>query len=281
MTEENGQSGQTEQTQVETPAQGGEQTNESRTEQAQVASTEGKEQQQETQSAKPEGEPEGEEAPKKRESGSQRLKRERDLLRARIAELESGQPKGQPRQAEPEPKESDFQTYHDFEKAHRKWEISNTVGQVFERQETQARERAQNEARMATLLDHQERVEAFREKVPDFDEVISKMKGTNVREDVMFDVMESDKSDLIVYHLAKNPDKVRELNAMSERERAKEIGRLEGSLRMPAAKRATNAPAPLTQVTGGASQGFDPATASMEDYAKNWQERQKKLRAGV
>jgi hypothetical protein len=47
---------------------------------------------------------------------------------------------------------------------------------------------------------------------------------------------------------------------------AREIGRLEGMVRMPAANQKTNAPAPVAPLKGGASPAFDPKSASMDDY---------------
>ena len=58
---------------------------------------------------------------------------------------------------------------------------------------------------------------------------------------------------LLAYHLASNPDKLSELNSMSDRERAREIGRLEASLKVPTGKKQTTAPPPLTTLKGGAT----------------------------
>ena len=55
--------------------------------------------------------------------------------------------------------------------------------------------------------------------IADFDRVMSSMAG-EVHEDLMEDIQSSEKSDLLAYHLAKNPDKLDELNHMPVRERS-------------------------------------------------------------
>ena len=62
--------------------------------------------------------------------------------------------------------------------------------------------------------------------------------------------MASEKSALLAYHLAKNPDKLAELNRMSDRERAREIGRLEATLKLPEGKKQTTAPPPPSTAEG-------------------------------
>jgi len=138
-------------------------------------------------------------------------------------------------------------------------------GKLNAREQTTAQQR-QVEARRERDIAHLDRIEEARETIADFDQVMGTMKGVTVREDVLEEIKQSDKSPLIAYHLAKNPDKLRELNSMSGRELAREIGRLEGSLRMPAGKKQTSAPPPPTTLKGGAAPAVDLATADMEAY---------------
>jgi hypothetical protein len=70
---------------------------------------------------------------------------------------------------------------------------------------------------------------------------------------VIDEIKSSENSALLAYHLAKNPDKLNALNSMSARELAREMGRLEATVKMPEAKRATTAPAPLSRPKGGAA----------------------------
>jgi hypothetical protein len=99
---------------------------------------------------------------------------------------------------------------------------------------------------------HLERLKEARGTVTDFDRVLQKMTGVNVRDELIDEIKESDKSALLTYHLASNPDKLAELNHMSDRERAREIGRLEATLKLPSGKKQTSAPPPPSTLRGAA-----------------------------
>jgi hypothetical protein len=100
---------------------------------------------------------------------------------------------------------------------------------------------------------HLERLKEAKGTITDFDRVMAKMQGATIHEDLLEDVLASDKSHLLAYHLAKNPDKLAELNQMGERARAREIGRLEASLKMPEGRKQTKAPPPPSNLKGGAA----------------------------
>lgn len=131
--------------------------------------------------------------------------------------------------------------------------------------EFKTREQSENEARQANIVRerqnaHAERVEDAREVIADFDSVMAEMKGVNVRNDVLDEIMSSDKSALLAYHLAKNPNELDALNQMSGRELARAMGRLEATVKLPEAKKQTSAPPPLSRSKGGAS----PSNAESE-----------------
>jgi hypothetical protein len=129
-------------------------------------------------------------------------------------------------------------------------------------------DRRQADARRERELAHLERIEEARETIADFDTVMATMKGVTIRDDLIEEIKASDKSPLLAYHLAKNPDKLRELNSMSGRELAREIGRLEGSIRMPAGKKQTTAPPPPANLKGGAAPHTDLAQVDdMNEFA--------------
>jgi len=100
---------------------------------------------------------------------------------------------------------------------------------------------------------HASRVREGKSTISDFDRVMNKMAGVEVHEDVIEEIKSSEKSHLLAYHLANNPDKLAELNHMGDRERAREIGRLEASLKMPEGKKQTSAPPPPSTLRGGAA----------------------------
>lgn len=236
---------------------------------------------------KPEGEaeakPEGEEGEKrKREPGSVRDKRRAELLRAENAELlrrleetERKLPKGDG-EVEQAPKEEDFNgDWTAYIAARAAYEAGKAVEKKLTDRDVRQREASQVDVQRERKIAHLERIDEAKEVIADFDQVMAGMKGVTVRNDVLDEIIGSDKSALLAYHLAKNPDTLRRLNEMNGRELAREIGRLEGSVRMPAGKKQTTAPPPPTQISGGAAPGFDASKASMAEYAADYARRMK------
>src|SRR6185295_18789249 len=107
---------------------------------------------------------------------------------------------------------------------------------------------------------HLARIDQAKQRIPDFDQVIRSGGRVQVAPDVADEILNSEKSALLQYHLAGNPDKLAELNGLSGLNLAREIGRLEGRLYLPAARTATEASPPLSDVRGSAAPPFDPHT---------------------
>ena len=144
--------------------------------------------------------------------------------------------------------------------------MRDAVRKEVDRARTQEQRQRQAEAFHESVAAHEERMEEARERIADFDTVVRAATGLRVEQHVASEILDSDKSALLQYYLAKNPDKLRELNGMSGRALAREIGRLEGRVHLPKAKQATEANPPLNPIKGGAAPAFNPATASMDDY---------------
>lgn len=238
---------------------------------------------------KPEGKaeepkPEGEEDKPKKPSGAQRAKiREQRLLdeiSARDRELEnlrrSAPAKEASETAEKPPREEDFNgDFFAYQQAKTAFEAGKAAREAI-RNEFKTREDSERTTEQAKYareraIAHAERVEDAREVIADFDEVMGRMKGVNVRNEVIEEIMSSEKSALLSYHLANNPDKLHAMNAMSARELAREMGRLEATVALPSAKKATTAPAPHSALKGGAapsSQESDLAAYLARTYPK-------------
>jgi hypothetical protein len=222
---------------------------------------------------KPEGEekpeaaakPEDEEE-KKKLSGAQRAKlreqRLRDELSAREREIEelrrSTPAKTASDSEEKAPREEDYPNdWFAWQQALTAFNAGKAAGEAIDKR-LGAREQAEREAKQAEIVRerkvaHAERVEDAREVIADFDSVMAEMKGVNVRNDVLDEIMSSDKSALLAYHLAKNPSELNALNSMSGRELARAMGRLEATVKLPEAKKQTSAPPPLSRTKGGSS----------------------------
>jgi hypothetical protein len=196
-------------------------------------------------------------------SGAQRAKiREqalRDEIAARDRELEAlRKAPAEKAGADPkEPKEEDFNDFLTFTVAKATFEAQRAAeAAVKSSREREASERAAEQAtadKQQRALDHQERVTAAKAVITDFDTVMEGMKGVEVRDDLIDEIMSSKNSAVIAYHLAQNPSELEALNRMSPRELAREMGRLEATLKLPEAKKQTSAPPPLSKQKGGAS----------------------------
>lgn len=212
----------------------------------------------------------GDDKPKKL-SGSRRERLRNEQLRRENEELRAYKEANERRQqaggnADKEPQESDFNG--DFFKYQQEWNSWNTRKIVREERERDQQSRSQIDQQVRwreAVLDHEERVEKARTEIDDYDKVLA-AERTPVSDEVGREILLSDKSALLSYYLAKNPDKLEALNRMTGRELAREIGRLEGAVRMPPKNTKTSAPAPIAPLKGGASPAFDPSKASMDDY---------------
>jgi hypothetical protein len=236
---------------------------------------------------------EGEQEPKKNIPGSQRLKRrlalvEADFL-AQQTELETlrrerqaAAPKtdGKPG-VDREPTEADFPSdWFAFQESKTAWTARQAIRDEFNRvREEQSRantQHVQTERQRERLEVYHENADEARERIPDFDTVIATAKAVNINAEVREELLSSDKSALLQYHLAKNPDKAKALNELTGRELAREIGRLEARVHLPTAKRATEATPPPSEVKGAAATQIDPRTGpdDMNAYAA-WRAKQR------
>lgn len=125
---------------------------------------------------------------------------------------------------------------------------------------------ASKEADAAIREAWQERISVFKETATDFDEVAYRAP---ISDAVAKDILRMEEGPQIAYFLGKNPAQARDLNNLSERDRAIQLGRLAGRLSQAPARRISQAPTPVDAVGGkGAQSGsFDPSKASMEEYA--------------
>lgn len=201
---------------------------------------------------------------KKKLSGAQRAKLRETRLLNENAELQRKLEEAERKSTAPDagdkekpPREEDFKDWFEFQRAltayETKLEVRKELNKDRETRETSERTQKQADAARERAERHAERVEKARETITDFDAVMEDMKGVNVRNEVIDEIMSSDNSALIAYHLAQNPEKLDALNSMSRTELAREMGRLEATVKLPEAKRATSAPAPLSRPKGGAS----------------------------
>lgn len=240
-----------------------------------------------------EGEPaEGDEGEKpdadtkpKKPTGSERLKRRLERLEEENASLRARQsapaaPAASDEKAiekavldeiGPAPKEGDFENFLDFDRELTVWKSLKAQATLQARREAKAnadRETTASERRAREMYDaHEDALDELAKIIPDARERIAKADGkANASEHVARAVLESEKSALLRLHLCTNPEKLSELNRMSERDALKAIGRLEARLHLPKPRTETKAPAPVRPVTGGGAPPSDPSRMSMAEY---------------
>lgn len=201
-------------------------------------------------------------------SRSERMRRRMQAMATELDGLRAQLGAGS-QQAQPEaPKEADFNgDYFAFQAAKIAHETKQALRSEFdgERQRNQQERLAQTQREM--VEDFEERAEEFRTRIPDFDKTIESFvtSGGKFSPALIEELQASEMGPALAYQLAKNPQKAAELSAMSPREVAREIGRLEGKSSLPNPKKQTSAPAPLTVPSGGAS-----PPADLRSLAKNY-----------
>lgn len=121
---------------------------------------------------------------------------------------------------------------------------------------------------------HIERVNEAKKTIADFDSVVGASEAP-ISPHIAELIQDSDVGPKLMYHFAKNPGVLESLNSMSERNAAKEFGKLEDRLSSaksedkPTSKKVTSAPTPPNANVGqGKSTTQDLSSVSMDDYIK-------------
>jgi len=164
--------------------------------------------------------------------------------------------------SEPEPQEQDFDNYGDYIKALASWQYRKDKAIDTARA---ASRRAAEQAEKA-LRKFEEGAKVVREEHPDFDEMIRKPIFTEAMSRAIY---LSEKGPQIAYYLGKNPSVADRLATLTSDEVFLEIGKLEKELTTPAKKTVSEAPPPITPVSGETATEKTPLhELPMEEYAK-------------
>lgn len=217
----------------------------------------------------------------KRRSGVQRLKEQNRRLQAEIEAIRASATRagGDARSAieaeiGPAPREQDYSDYLAYERAMTAYTVKEAIAEERIRERAGQMNARQTERIRDLVEAYEDGQDAARKAIPDYDAALKSAKNAPVAPHVEGLILESDKSALIAYHLAKNPEKLERLNAMPPVAAAREIGRLEARLSLPSTNKATSAPKPVAPVKGGASPTPKITEMSMEEYAaaraKGW-----------
>lgn len=173
----------------------------------------------------------------------------------------------------PAPKEADFKDsngvfdYLAFERATMRWETASAVLKPQLKRELAATQARGQAAIAAKIEDHQERAEKARSAIGDYDKVMKAAAARELPNSVVLEVLESPKSELILYAIAKDSRLADKLATASPREVIREIARLESVLKLPT-KTATRTPAPLAPIKGKATARRSLETMSQAEYER-------------
>lgn len=187
-----------------------------------------------------------------------------------------------PADTEGRPKADDFETHEAFVEALTDWKVDQAEKK---RAERETKSRAETEAQRIDR-EHATRVQSFREKHDDFDEVLqeglSDLSPSPALEHV---IKSSDHGPELLYALAKDPKEAARIARLVPMALAKEIGKLEARIATEASaaktqspNKITNAPKPLSPVTArGGKTEKSPDEMSYQEF-KKWREAQLKTR---
>jgi hypothetical protein len=161
-----------------------------------------------------------------------------------------------------------FGSYDEYVEALADWKADQRVAESFKRRDAERSQAAEARAAEAKAQAWAERQIAFREATPDYDAVVGK-SSVQVAPHVVDALLDSESGPELAYHLAKRPETVKRINALSPLSAARELGRIEATLSNPAApqfKPASKAPAPITPARSSAPAAVDLASANMDQY---------------
>jgi len=224
----------------------------------------------ETKAEEPDTEATSEEESEDRPKKLSRSERQRRRLRALATEIETlrAQLAEKDGQTSEPPKEEDFNgDYVRFQAALAAHEAAQAVKQEFTARDKQTRQQQLEDRKREAAAEFFDRAEELKATITDFDEVfeVFSNKGGKFEPHVIEELQLSEHGPMLAYQLAKNPRLAAELNAMSARDAAREIGRLEAKVSLPQPKKQTQAPKPLTPPSGGASPPKDIVSAAKSD----------------
>lgn len=194
---------------------------------------------------------------KQREAARQEAERERQArleLENKVKEMEAKLTPAKPQEpveADPKPKPEQFSDMFEYAEALSEWTADKRIR---EEKVKEAAQKAEQE-RQQLLNTWASRVQEFRAKTPDFDDMVGSADVV-VSNEVRDAIFESDVGPQILYHLAENPDVAKKLSGLSPISALRMIGKLEAKLETPApseakqetAVKTSKAPPPINPI---------------------------------
>lgn len=194
-----------------------------------------------------------------REAGS----RAELMARAMAAERLLQQQQPQKRENEP-PSIGDFNSYEDFTRALIKFETAQNSQQFAQTQAQTFREAQAYQVERERFEAAKPSCEKAMAKYEDWGEVATTFSMPPAMEDA---VLESSQTGEVAYYLGSNPNELARISRLSPVQQVREIVKLEDRFSKPTA-RTTNAPSPMTPISGGSSSAKSLETMNQADFEK-------------
>jgi len=190
---------------------------------------------------------------RRRASGNERrLQAETKALQARIARLEASTQAANQPATQSEPKQEDFTDYAEYVAARAEWKVAQNQQR---RDSEVARTHAQR-AFQSSVETFEVRCDEARDRIADFDDAIKGINDIELSPAMTHILVESENGPDMAYHLAKNPQKTRQIARMNPVQAAVELGRISAVV-TPASKPKPRSPSRATKIVQGS--GGTPA----------------------
>lgn len=161
------------------------------------------------------------------------------------------------------PKQESFNTDSEYLEALADWKLD-------QRQQKQSAD-AERENQQKTLNEKRQKfsksAKEAAKKYNDFNDVVSN-PDIAISETMEQVILESEVGPDVLYHLGQNLDIALEIAQMPPHMAAREIGKIEARLSIPAQKKTTNAPPPMKPLGGKSSSKPDPKKMSTAEWIK-------------
>lgn len=198
--------------------------------------------------------------------------RDRDYWRDQASRTPQAQPAAQADAPKAAPKLADFNydesAYQAAATAYAREEAAEAAREVFRKEQEQLTEKQRAES-------WNKRQSEFMAKTPDYEE---KAFYAPISKEVAQIVMDLEQGPAVAYYLGEHPNEARAISAMSERQAAVAIGRIEAKLEKPAAPvqkpAVSKAPPPTPKIEAvEPAVSKDPSEMTDAEFAK-WRKRQ-------
>ena len=184
---------------------------------------------------------------------AQREREAREVLEAKVRDLEAkATPKAEP-VADQEPLPEQFTDMYEYAKALTDYRVDQRMNEE-KQKEVQAKAAAERDKVINVWAD---RVKAAKSEIPDFDDMVGSADVT-VSNEVRDAIFESEVGPRILYHLAENPEIAEKLQSMTLTSALRHIGKLEAQFEKtePQIKPVvgkSKAPSPITPIRSAAN----------------------------